>query len=105
MSLNIPVPVTFVEWLWFAMGVNFGRGFGKQLDQTIQSTDWFKRRGRFVQWFVRRVLDVTHHWWIGGLLMAYSGSVELFWFGAGLFVDDLPDIPRRAKELLKEFKK
>jgi hypothetical protein len=49
------------------------------------------------QWFVIRVLDVTHHWWMGALLMMYIVTPEIFWFGAGLFVDDLPDVPRRLK--------
>ncbi len=49
-----------------------------------------------------RTLDVAHHWWIGALIMVYIAVPELFWFGAGLFVDDLPDVPRRVKELLQK---
>jgi len=38
--------------------------------------------------------------------MCYFPQVpEIYWFGAGLFVDDLPDIPKRAKELLSDLKK
>ena len=35
--------------------------------------------------------NITHHWWIGALLMLYTtGIAELYWLGFGLFIDDLP---------------
>ena len=38
--------------------------------------------------------------------MCYFPNIpELYWFGAGLLIDDLPDIPRRAKELLSDLKR
>ena len=107
MSINVPIPVptNFLEWAWFGIGINFGRAFGKQFDQSVQRTDWFKRRQKWQQWIIKRLLDATHHWWIGALLMIYGVNiVEVVWFGAGLFVDDLPDVPRRAKEILNELK-
>jgi len=100
--ITVPTPVTFIEWLWFGMGITFGRGFGKNLDHTIQKTKWFRKLKPWQKWFIRRLLDVTHHWWIGGILIGYFPNIpELFWFGAGLLVDDLPDVPRRIKKLLK----
>ena len=91
----IPAPETLLEYAWFAMGITFGRGFGKQLDQDIQSSKWFKKRGYWTQWLLKRVLDVTHHWEIGILMVLYIPTVEVIWFGWGLVVDDLPDIPAR----------
>ncbi len=100
MSLQIPVPDTFLAAVWFGIGLTFGRGFGKNLDQTIQKTNWYKALPAWQQWLVARCMDVAHHWWMGALLMVYVAVPELFWFGAGLFVDDLPDVPRRLKGLL-----
>ncbi|GAJ07454.1 unnamed protein product, partial [marine sediment metagenome] len=80
---------------FFGMGVVFGRGFGKQLDQDIQASDWYKEQPQLNRWIIKRVLDVTHHWWIGMLLVIYSGAEEVIWFGWGLVVDDLPDLPFR----------
>jgi len=104
MGILIPTPETFAAWLLFAMGLNFGRAFGKSLDKEIQTTDWFKKQDKFAQWIIERLLDATHHWWIGGLLML-SSNLYLYWFGVGLLVDDLPDIPRRAAEIFQELKK
>jgi len=105
-SIAIPVPPNFLCWVWFAMGINFGRAFGKRLDQEIQATEWFRNKPKWMKWILKRLLDAIHHWYIGALLMIYFPNVpELYWFGAGLFVDDLPDIPRRAKILLAEFKR
>ena len=111
MQVSFPVPATFATWLWFAMGFTFGRSFGKMLDQEIQETDWFKSQSRLRRWVIKRVLDFTHHWWIGGLLMVLAPLVMwnpmlsevLFWFGAGLFVDDLPDIPSRMREIFEGY--
>ncbi len=102
MSLLIPVPDTFLAAVWFGIGLTFGRGFGKNLDQTIQKTNRYKTLPTWQQWIVARTLDVAHHWWIGALLMVYVTIPEMFWFGAGLFVDDLPDVPRRVKELFQK---
>jgi hypothetical protein len=41
-SLQIPVPDAFLAAVWFGMGLTFGRGFGKNLDQIIQKTHWQK---------------------------------------------------------------
>ncbi len=43
MSMQIPIPDTFLAAVWFGIGLTFGRGFGKNLDHTIQKTNWFKQ--------------------------------------------------------------
>jgi hypothetical protein len=103
MSLQIPIPTSFLAAVWFGMGLTFGRGFGKNLDQTIKKTERFFRLPTWQQWLLSRVLDVTHHWWIGALLMIYISAPEVFWFGAGLLVDDLPDVPRRIRSIFQQF--
>lgn len=96
----IPTPETLLAVTWFLIGFCFGRGLGKRLDQEIQASYWFRRRSPVVRGTIRRLLDCTHHFWIGLLLMVYSqGGEEVFWFGCGLFVDDWPDIPRRYRKL------
>ena len=100
MSLLVPIPETFEAAVWFALGIQFGRSFGKQLDQGIQGEDWFKALPKWEREVIKRLLDFTHHWWMGALLMLYAPPFW-YWFGAGLFVDDLPDIPNRVKSILK----
>lgn len=105
MSVTIPVPTDLLSVTWFLIGFCFGRGFGKQLDQEIQLTEWSKKRHPILRWFIKRLLDTIHHFWIGLLLMLYAPSPEIYWFGVGLFVDDWPDIPRRFKKLFKPLTK
>jgi hypothetical protein len=47
MNLQIPVPDTFLARSGSALGLTFGRVFGKNLDQTIQKIDWYKK---FPEW-------------------------------------------------------
>lgn len=111
---EIPTPDSFASWLWLTLGIAFGRAFGKQLDQEIQQTPWFKKLKPWEKWIVKRLLDFLHHWWIGALLMLYCADPievwlmpgtfinvlkELYWFGAGLLLDDMPDIPRRIEKI------
>jgi len=95
--MEITVPL--MQATWFIIGVTFGRGFGKKLDQGIVASKWFKKRNPIVQGLLKRILDVTHHFWVGLLLMLYIPMPEIYWFGAGLFVDDLPDVPRRYRKM------
>jgi len=89
-------PVTSKAVLMILVGASFGREFGKNLDQGIQAGDWFKKLSPVYQKFVKKILDFTHHWWIGWGLMAYSPAESNQWyFGLGLLIDDLPDIPFR----------
>ena len=101
--VDIPLPVTLIEITWFFIGLSFARGFAKNLDQTVQKSEWFMNKRPIIQWFTERLLDSLHHYWMGLLFMVYSnGMVELYWLGVGIFVDDIPDIPRRYKKLFKQ---
>ena len=119
-ELKIPIPDNEKDFLWFALGLQFGRSFGKQLDQNIQSGEWFAELKPWKQDVVKRLLDFTHHWWVGYILWAYASIIsawigfpqltnEIFWFGVGLLVDDLPDLAMRiqggVKNILEYMKK
>ena len=101
--LTLPVPTTLLTITWTIIGFMFGRAFGKRLDQTIKKTEWFKGLGLMGKKLVGASLDFLHHFWIGLLLMVYSNqliyTVEIYWFGYGLFLDDAPDIPPRFAKL------
>ena len=111
MNITIPVPPSWETALCFGMGLFFGRAFGKSLDQDIQGTDWFNQQSKLRQWIIKRLLDFLHHWWIGALLMILAPQITwnptlaqgLYWFGAGLFIDDLPDIPPRLREIFEGY--
>lgn len=91
------------------LGVVFGAGFGKKLDQGIMNSEWYNELkekprwsipGEAIQNIVKRVLDITHHWWIGWGMMILFGRYhrlpeEAWYFGLGLLIDDLKDIPFR----------
>lgn len=99
------VPGNSVELGWWAIGGGFARAFGKQLDYDIQQSPWFTGADPFTRNFTKRLLDFTHHWWLGWILMEYISptvpfTVELYWFGAGVLVDDLPDLVLRVKEMV-----
>lgn len=100
-NLPIPVPSSPVEAYWFLLGLTFARAFGKKLDWEIQQTDWFKNLSPFWKNLVKRTLDFLHHWWMGYGMWLYLVHPELKWFGAGIFIDDLPDVPRRVKGYFK----
>lgn len=105
MSVTIPTPETLLALVFAGIGIAFGRGFGKRLDQDIQNSEWFKHRSPITRNFLKRMLDVLHHWWMGGLLMVYyPDTPEFYWFGWGLFVDDLPDIPPRLLKFVENWK-
>lgn len=100
----IPLPETPLQITWTIIGFVFSRAFGKQLDRDIQNGEWFKGLSKPWQNFVKRLLDATHHFWMGMLLMVYAGKLSgwfsldpqiFFWVGWGFFVDDWPDMPAR----------
>lgn len=99
MPIALPFPTTLEHVIWMGIGLAFGRGFGKQLDQEIQATDWFKAQHPMLQMFLKRILDTLHHWWMGGLLMVYWTG-PIYWFGFGLLIDDIPDVPPRLLSFL-----
>ena len=94
-TLVVPTPENILQFAWLAMGITFGRGFGKDLDQSIQQTKEFLALNWWQQKAVKIILDVTHHWWIGMLMVLYLPMEEAIWFGWGLILDDSVDIPAR----------
>jgi len=97
--------------LGFSTGVAFGNA-GKNLDQTIKNTQWFKNRSGFVKWLISFLLDVTHHFQYGLALMLYAlvyiDPIQhpiRFWllysFGFGLVVTDIKDIPPRFRKFFE----
>ena len=101
MSLNIPFPADFESAVWLAIGITFARAFGKRFDRDIQASAWFKGLEAWQKWIAKRSLDFMHHWWMGALIMLYCPLPQAYWFGAGLFLDDLPDVPRRVRGIFK----
>lgn len=102
-NIGIPLPETLIQATWFLIGFFAGRA-GATCDHNIKESDWFKKRSKPVQQFVSGLLDFTHHFWIGMLLMVYAFNpiqAEMYWFGTGLFVDDFPDIPARFANWFK----
>ncbi|MEM3737546.1 MAG: hypothetical protein QXJ75_05635 [Candidatus Bathyarchaeia archaeon] len=95
--LTVPIPATFEDTVWLAFGFTFARAFGKRFDQDVQNSEWFKCLKNWQRWLVQRLLDFTHHWQWGALLMLYAPWTTVYWFGVGVFLDDIPDIPRRVK--------
>jgi len=113
----VPIPTTIYEWVWTLLGATFGRAFGKRLDQGIQGTIWFIGLPGYAQSILKRILDFTHHWWVG-LLVTFTTAygpyliawqtpdvrmiglypcLESFWFGIGLFADDARDFNQIKK--------
>lgn len=102
--IEVLVPASRLEVGWWLIGGGFARAFGKKLDYDIQQTPWFKQLDPLSKNMVKRLLDFLHHWWIGWIMMEYISkavpfSVEVYWFGAGILVDDLPDLVLRLKEM------
>ena len=112
MSLIIPIPIDNFQIVWLLIGMSFGRNFGKKLDYDIQQLDFFKDLGPFWQGMIKRILDFTHHWWIGALIWLYAHLIieflswptllpKVVFFGVGIFLDDIRDF----KHVLARYKK
>jgi len=94
--IQVPWPGTWFQWTWALIGFFFARAFGKKLDQDIQNGEWFKNLTALERNIIARLLDATHHLWMGMLLMLYFTQADPgFWVGWGWFIDDLPDLPKR----------
>lgn len=115
-DIPLPYPLDFWALMAIAGGMTFGRAFGKRIDCEIQQTEWFKKQGFWVQQVVTRLLDCLHHWWIGVIIM-YAVAVQsnfvittlkvpesllppIFYFGFGLFLDDIRDVQHILKDRL-----
>lgn len=96
-NLDLPFPINLFQATWFLIGICLGRSF-KSFDSGIQDSENFKNLSWTEQKFITTMMDFTHHFWIGMLLMVYCASLlngEVYWLGMGLFIDDMPDIPSR----------
>ena len=102
-SLTVPLPDTWLEATWFLIGFMLGRA-GAQIDYVVKQSQWFTQLPSTQQKFAEMGLNFLHHFWIGMLLMVYAIDpikTEMYWFGVGLFVDDMPDIPARFAKWFK----
>ena len=98
MVIQIPAPETLLQITWAIIGFMLARSF-KNLDYTIKDATLYTTMDPVSQFIVGGILDFFHHFWIGMLLMVYcNASQEVYWFGYGLFIDDLPDIPARFRK-------
>jgi len=95
------IALTPLEAFWLVLGLVFARAFGKQFDQDVVKSTWFHNLNRFERGLIRRLLDFLHHWWMGLFIFFYSPIIELKFFGLGIFIDDLPDVPRRYRKFFK----
>ena len=105
------VPLLDMELLAVVLG--FGTGIalgnaGKNFDRMVQETEWFSKLSTFYKWLVKTLLDVTHHFQYGLILMLYARIYletthpTLFWIvyslGFGVVVADIQDVPRRFRK-------
>jgi len=100
-QIDLLLPETLLEVTYFLIGFMAGRA-GALCDNQIKNSEWYKRRCSCEQSVISGLLDFTHHFWIGLLLMVEIPREVCggrpYWFGMGLFVDDMPDIPARFKK-------
>jgi len=118
-SLPFPVPfeLTTVSFFLLIVVGYVTRVFTKNLDEDIQKGDWFKGLSKIQKLIVKKTLDLFHHWPLGWALMIWSTQIALnsylswlsltpgdvYWIGAAIFIDDLPDVPRRVKDAFSNF--
>lgn len=99
-------PTTVEQLLYELIALSASLTFFKDLDRDLQEAPWFKKfeedesvLGILKYRASRLILDATHHWWAGLILMLKAPWEAGYWFGAGLFVADIPDFLRRLGEL------
>ena len=98
MVIQIPAPETLLQITWTIIGFILARSF-KSVDHTIKESEWYKNLDEIGKFLVGGTLDFFHHFWIGMLLMVYYPHIEeVYYFGYGLFIDDLPDVPSRFRK-------
>ncbi len=96
MPFEVALPQTLQEVTWLIIGFMVGRAF-KGIDQAIQKTHSYQHQNPLTKQVIKNTLNFFHHFWIGLLLVCYAPIPELTWLGWGLFIDDLPDMPKRFK--------
>ena len=100
----LQIPKTLLEITWFLIGFFAGRA-GAKTDNIVKRSEWYSKLSKTKKKIVGMFLEFLHHFWIGLLLMVYATCPEMYWFGYGLFIDDLPDIPSRFIEWFKYLEK
>lgn len=104
MSVTLPAPETLFEITWLIVGFMFARSIAKPLDHYIMELEEVKKLRPVWSKLISMLLDFLHHFWIGLLLMVYNApTTATYWFGYGLFVDDLPDLPPRFVKMFIYF--
>jgi hypothetical protein len=105
MSLQIPVPASFLAPVWFGIDPTFGGGGGNSAKTWTKQTR--KQNGlpfsgvaavvclRGPGCFASLVDGCPPN----GLRSQHGG---FFWFGAGLLVDNLADFPRRIRSIFQK---
>lgn len=118
-SLPLPAPpeLTAVSFFLLIVVGYVTRVFTKNLDEDIQKGEWFKGLSKIQKILVKKTLDLFHHWPLGWALMVWSNQIaglgllaflsltpgDVYWIGAAIFIDDLPDVPRRVQDAFKNF--
>lgn len=104
---DLPVELLAVI-LGFSTGVCMGNA-GKNFDNLVQNTQWFKNRSAVSKFLIKFILNVTHHFQYGLILMLYAKCKidpnvhpVIYWtiysLGFGLVVTDIKDIPKRFRK-------
>jgi len=111
--LPAPLELTKTALFLFVFSGYVTRFFTKNLDQDIQESPWFLEQNKWTQLVVKKALDFFHHWPLGWALMLWAARVsalipfftvnDIYYVGLAIFLDDLPDVPRRYTEMLKTY--
>lgn len=111
MSVAVPVPTTFDQIIFAAIGWQAGSTIGDKIDDAMKDTQSYKKLGGISKSIVDMLLAFIHHWMLGALIMIYVTrfgfpvwwvfqTSDIFWFGVGLFAQDAKDIPLKYTALL-----
>ncbi len=119
--LGFPVPdKAFLALVLVGATTQIARALTERLDEDILEAPEVRGLNATLYGATRRLLNATHHWWIGGLLAYYNwvgytlslgplnyasaGSFEWMCIGFGLMLDDYDDMPGRLRETLATLK-
>jgi hypothetical protein len=98
-----------VMYLGLSIGYLWGEAFSKFDYNITYESEWYKKLGKFQQWIIKSLLDTTHHFQMGLILILLItkgwfglhpalGSI-LNWVGWGLVVSDW----KEYKNVLRRF--
>lgn len=104
MSVAVPVPTTFDQIIFAAIGWQAGSTIGDKIDEAMKETKFYKSLGGASKLIADSLLAFIHHWMLGALIMIYVTrfgfpaysifqTSDIFWFAVGLFAQDAKDIP------------